>query len=51
VKNERELASVDALIVPAANPRPSSFAGRFGLVEPIKARVRDGMPFWGHLHG
>jgi len=52
VKNERELASVDALIVPGGESTTViRLLERFGLVEPIKARVRDGMPFWGTCMG
>jgi 5'-phosphate synthase pdxT subunit len=52
VKNERELASVDALIVPGGESTTViRLLERFGLVEPIKARVRGGMPFWGTCMG
>jgi 5'-phosphate synthase pdxT subunit len=52
VKNERELASVDALIVPGGESTTViKLLERFGLVEPIKARVRAGMPFWGTCMG
>jgi len=52
VKNERDLASVDALIVPGGESTTViRLLERFGLVEPIKERVRDGMPFWGTCMG
>jgi 5'-phosphate synthase pdxT subunit len=52
VKNERDLASVDALIVPGGESTTViRLLERFGLVEPIKARVRAGMPFWGTCMG
>jgi pyridoxal 5'-phosphate synthase pdxT subunit len=52
VKNERELASVDGLIVPGGESTTViKLLERFGLAEPIKARVRDGMPFWGTCMG
>jgi 5'-phosphate synthase pdxT subunit len=52
VKNERDLASVDALIVPGGESTTViRLLERFGLVEPIQARVRDGMPFWGTCMG
>jgi 5'-phosphate synthase pdxT subunit len=52
VKTERDLASVDALIVPGGESTTViKLLERFGLVEPIKARVRDGMPFWGTCMG
>ena len=52
VKNERDLASVEALIVPGGESTTViRLLERFGLVAPIKARVRDGMPFWGTCMG
>jgi pyridoxal 5'-phosphate synthase pdxT subunit len=52
VKNERDLAGVDALIVPGGESTTViRLLERFALVEPIKARVRDGMPFWGTCMG
>lgn len=52
VKNERDLASVAALIVPGGESTTViKLLDRFALVEPIKARVRDGMPFWGTCMG
>lgn len=52
VKNERDLASVDALIVPGGESTTViRLLERFGLVDPIKRRVREGMPFWGTCMG
>jgi pyridoxal 5'-phosphate synthase pdxT subunit len=52
VKNERELASVDALIVPGGESTTViRLLERFGLVQPIKDRVAAGMPFWGTCMG
>jgi len=52
VKNEHDLAGVDALIVPGGESTTViRLLERFGLVEPIKARVRAGMPFWGTCMG
>ncbi len=52
VKTAAELARVDALIVPGGESTTViRLLERFGLVEPIKARVRDGMPFWGTCMG
>ena len=52
VKNERDLASVAALIVPGGESTTViRLLERFGLVQPIKARVAAGMPFWGTCMG
>ena len=52
VKNERDLASVDALIVPGGESTTViRLLDRFGLAEPIRDRVRGGMPFWGTCMG
>jgi 5'-phosphate synthase pdxT subunit len=52
VKNERDLARVAALIVPGGESTTViRLLTRFGLVEPIKDRVRGGMPFWGTCMG
>jgi 5'-phosphate synthase pdxT subunit len=52
VRSERDLARVDALIVPGGESTTViRLLQRFGLVEPIKTRVRDGMPFWGTCMG
>jgi 5'-phosphate synthase pdxT subunit len=52
VKNERDLAAVDALIVPGGESTTViRLLDRFGLAGPIVARVRGGMPFWGTCMG
>ena len=52
VKTEADLAAVDALVVPGGESTTViKLLDRFGLSEPIKARVRDGMPFWGTCMG
>jgi 5'-phosphate synthase pdxT subunit len=52
VKTERDLAAVDALIVPGGESTTViKLLDRFGLAAPIKARVRAGMPFWGTCMG
>lgn len=52
VRNERDLAAVDALIVPGGESTTViKLLDRFGLAKPIQARVRAGMPFWGTCTG
>jgi len=52
VKTARDLAAVDALIVPGGESTTViKLLDRFELVEPIRARVRAGMPFWGTCMG
>ena len=52
VKTERELARIDALIVPGGESTTViRLLERFGLVQPIKDRVAAGMPFWGTCMG
>jgi pyridoxal 5'-phosphate synthase pdxT subunit len=52
VKNARDLAAVEALIVPGGESTTViRLLERFELVEPIRARVRAGMPFWGTCMG
>ena len=52
VKTERDLAAVGSLIVPGGESTTViKLLRRFGLIDPIKARVRDGMPFWGTCMG
>ncbi|MCZ7533243.1 MAG: pyridoxal 5'-phosphate synthase glutaminase subunit PdxT [Acidimicrobiia bacterium] len=52
VRTPDDLASVDALIIPGGE---STTIGRlatlFGLIEPIRKRVRDGMPILGTCAG
>jgi pyridoxal 5'-phosphate synthase pdxT subunit len=52
VKNERQLAGVDALIIPGGESTTViRLLNRFNLVTPIKARVHAGMPLWGTCMG
>jgi pyridoxal 5'-phosphate synthase pdxT subunit len=52
VRTPEDLAAVDALVVPGGESTTViRLLDRFGLTEPIKARVRDGMPFWGTCMG
>lgn len=52
VKTVRDLDAVDALIVPGGESTTViKLLDRFGLIEPITARVRGGMPFWGTCMG
>jgi 5'-phosphate synthase pdxT subunit len=52
VKTVAELSGVDALIVPGGESTTViRLLERFGLVEPIRERVRAGMPFWGTCMG
>jgi len=52
VRTAADLAAVDALIVPGGESTTViRLLERFGLVEPIRARVRGGMPFWGTCMG
>jgi 5'-phosphate synthase pdxT subunit len=52
VRTPDDLARVDALVVPGGESTTvMRLLERFGLTEPIKARVREGMPFWGTCMG
>lgn len=52
VRSVADLSAVDALIVPGGESTTViRLLERFGLVEPIRARVRAGMPFWGTCMG
>jgi pyridoxal 5'-phosphate synthase pdxT subunit len=52
VRTPDDLAAVDALVVPGGESTTViRLLERFGLADPIKARVRDGMPFWGTCMG
>ena len=52
VRTPDDLARVDALVVPGGESTTViRLLDRFGLTEPIKARVRGGMPFWGTCMG
>ncbi|MFE2044973.1 pyridoxal 5'-phosphate synthase glutaminase subunit PdxT [Streptomyces sp. NPDC059477] len=52
VRRPGELAEVDGLIVPGGESTTiSKLAVLFGLMEPLRARVRDGMPVYGTCAG
>ncbi|MBV8300211.1 MAG: pyridoxal 5'-phosphate synthase glutaminase subunit PdxT [Candidatus Eremiobacteraeota bacterium] len=52
VRTPDDLARVEALVVPGGESTTViRLLDRFGLTEPIKARVREGMPFWGTCMG
>jgi 5'-phosphate synthase pdxT subunit len=52
VRTPDDLARVDALVVPGGESTTViRLLDRFGLTEPIKDRVRAGMPFWGTCMG
>jgi 5'-phosphate synthase pdxT subunit len=52
VKTPAQLAAVDALIIPGGESTTvMKLLDRFGLAEPITARVRGGMPLWGTCMG
>ena len=52
VKTPDQLERVDALIVPGGESTTvMKLLERFGLANPIVARVRAGMPFWGTCMG
>lgn len=52
VKTRADLSRADALIVPGGESTTvMKLLDRFGLAEPIAARVRAGMPFWGTCMG
>lgn len=52
VKNSRDLASVDALVIPGGESTTvMKLLNRFALDRPIVARVRAGMPLWGTCMG
>jgi pyridoxal 5'-phosphate synthase pdxT subunit len=52
VRTPADLARVEALVVPGGESTTViRLLERFGLVGPIKSRVRAGMPFWGTCMG
>jgi 5'-phosphate synthase pdxT subunit len=52
VKTPAELADVAGLVVPGGESTTViRLLERFGLAEPIRSRVRAGMPFWGTCMG
>jgi pyridoxal 5'-phosphate synthase pdxT subunit len=52
VRTPEDLSLVDALVVPGGESTTViRLLERFGLIAPIKERVRAGMPFWGTCMG
>lgn len=52
VKTPRDLAAVDALVIPGGESTTvMKLLTRFGLEKPIVERVRAGMPLWGTCMG
>lgn len=52
VKTAEQLASVDGLIVPGGESTTvMKLLERFALAEPVRERVRGGMPLWGTCMG
>ncbi len=52
VKTRADVAAVDALVIPGGESTTViRLLERFALIEPIVARVRAGMPFWGTCMG
>jgi 5'-phosphate synthase pdxT subunit len=52
VRTPDDLARADALVIPGGESTTViRLIDRFGLTQPIKDRVRDGMPFWGTCMG
>jgi 5'-phosphate synthase pdxT subunit len=52
VRRPEELAQVDGLVIPGGESTTiSKLAGTFGLTEPIRAALRDGLPAYGTCAG
>ncbi|MFI0239506.1 pyridoxal 5'-phosphate synthase glutaminase subunit PdxT [Streptomyces sp. NPDC016845] len=52
VRRPEELAEVEGLVIPGGESTTiSKLAGLFGLMEPLRARVRAGMPVYGTCAG
>ncbi|GGV46901.1 pyridoxal 5'-phosphate synthase subunit PdxT [Streptomyces longisporoflavus] len=52
VRRPEELAEVDGLVIPGGESTTiSKLSVLFGLMEPLRARVRDGMPVYGSCAG
>ncbi|AZM52169.1 pyridoxal 5'-phosphate synthase glutaminase subunit PdxT [Streptomyces sp. WAC 01529] len=52
VRRPEELAEVDGLVIPGGESTTiSKLANLFGVMEPLRARVRDGMPVYGTCAG
>ena len=52
VRRPAELAEVDGLVVPGGESTTiATLAARFGMLEPLRAAVRDGLPAYGSCAG
>ncbi|WP_406380121.1 pyridoxal 5'-phosphate synthase glutaminase subunit PdxT [Streptomyces sp. NBC_01618] len=52
VRRPEELAEVDGLVIPGGESTTmSKLAALFGMLEPLRERVRDGMPVYGTCAG
>jgi 5'-phosphate synthase pdxT subunit len=52
VRRPEELAAVDGLVIPGGESTTMvKLAARFGLLEPLRAAVRDGLPAYGSCAG
>jgi 5'-phosphate synthase pdxT subunit len=52
VRHAHELDSVDALVIPGGESTTiGKLLDRFGLLEPLRARVREGLPVYGTCAG
>jgi 5'-phosphate synthase pdxT subunit len=52
VRRPEELAAVDGLVLPGGESTTiAKLAARFGLLEPLRAAVRDGLPVYGSCAG
>jgi 5'-phosphate synthase pdxT subunit len=52
VRRPEELAAVDGLVLPGGESTTiAKLAARFGLMEPLRAAVRDGLPVYGSCAG
>ncbi|MBZ6090231.1 pyridoxal 5'-phosphate synthase glutaminase subunit PdxT [Streptomyces olivaceus] len=52
VRRPEELAEVDGLVLPGGESTTiSKLAGLFGVLEPLRARVREGLPVYGTCAG
>lgn len=52
VRTEAELAAVDALVLPGGESTTiATLLGVFGMLEPLRQRLRDGMPAFGSCAG
>lgn len=52
VKTLQQLGSVDALVIPGGESTTmGKMAGRFGLLDPLRQSIRDGLPTYGTCAG